>query len=366
MRIGIVVNSLRTGGSERQATLWARVCRDLGHDVTMLLLNDVPISYDVPAGVALRYARKTRPADAYKVAWHTSSLARNVDAMVAFERYPAVFCAYSYPAVPWIAVTGDDPRLWRESSSVPLSVYRRAFRRATMASAPSQGSVDCHKELGIHPRGDWIAIPNIAADEAFLTPAAGGTGALFVGRFVDRKDPLLAVAAAVRAGVPLTLLGRGPLERELALRARAEAPGAITLRQFTTQPWEIYRDHRVVLVTSRGETFGNVIVEGLAAGTPVVAVDCDFGPREILRGAAYSTLVPSDATALAGALERVVRRSYSAAEADECVAIAERYRAARIAPMIARLLSDTVAADHSRSHAPAVSDPAGARSDPAV
>jgi glycosyltransferase involved in cell wall biosynthesis len=46
-----------------------------------------------------------------------------------------------------------------------------------------------------------------------------------------------------------------------------------------------------------------VLVEALALSRPVVAMDCDSGPREILDGGRFGTLVPpGDGRALAGAL----------------------------------------------------------------
>jgi len=45
-----------------------------------------------------------------------------------------------------------------------------------------------------------------------------------------------------------------------------------------------------VLVALGG--IGNVIIEALACGVPVVATDCDFGPREVIRQSQSGLLVP--------------------------------------------------------------------------
>lgn len=103
--------------------------------------------------------------------------------------------------------------------------------------------------------------------------------ALFIGRFEPEKHPCLAldaVAAARKAGhdIGLTLVGEGSeLEylkrraRELGLESRVEFPG------FRRDIVPFLSRADVVLVPSRYEGYGLVIVEALAAGVPVIATD---------------------------------------------------------------------------------------------
>ena len=62
-----------------------------------------------------------------------------------------------------------------------------------------------------------------------------------------------------------------------------------------------------LVVSSRHEGFGAVIVEALAAGCPVISTDCPFGPAEILQNGRFGRLTPvGDAAAMAQAMLAVL------------------------------------------------------------
>jgi teichuronic acid biosynthesis glycosyltransferase TuaC len=62
----------------------------------------------------------------------------------------------------------------------------------------------------------------------------------------------------------------------------------------------------VLVLPSRAESFGAVLVEALACGTPVVATRCG-GPEDIVRDEVGKLVDPDDARALADALSTVLR-----------------------------------------------------------
>lgn len=59
----------------------------------------------------------------------------------------------------------------------------------------------------------------------------------------------------------------------------------------------------IFVMSSQHEGFGNVLVEAMATGTPVVSTNCKSGPSEILEDGKYGRLVPvGDADNLAKAI----------------------------------------------------------------
>jgi glycosyltransferase involved in cell wall biosynthesis len=95
----------------------------------------------------------------------------------------------------------------------------------------------------------------------------------------------------------LVLLGDGELSRYLADLARTlgfrvfavwEDPALepkdcdVLFLGFQTNPFQYFAHSAIFALPSLWEGLGNVLLEAMAAGVPVVAADCRSGPREIL------------------------------------------------------------------------------------
>lgn len=127
------------------------------------------------------------------------------------------------------------------------------------------------------------------------------------GRLVEMKDQrtmLRAFAIHVRQRPSrLMVLGSGPMLDELrALTRELEIAEHVAFEGFVPNPLPYMRAADGFVLSSRSEGFGNVLVEAMGCGTPVISTDCPHGPGDILGHGKYGILVPTrdpDAMALA-------------------------------------------------------------------
>jgi glycosyltransferase involved in cell wall biosynthesis len=129
-----------------------------------------------------------------------------------------------------------------------------------------------------------------------------------VGRLTAAKDfpTLVRAFAVVRAQRPARLVIVGDGEERGALLDLAKTLGIekdMRLTGFDTNPYRYMSRSAVFVLSSQWEGFGNVLVEAMALGTPVVSTNCESGPAEILEDGRWGKLVPvKDHRALATAI----------------------------------------------------------------
>jgi glycosyltransferase involved in cell wall biosynthesis len=135
---------------------------------------------------------------------------------------------------------------------------------------------------------------------------------LAVGKLERQKDFLTLIRAFAQVRqvrhARLMILGWGPdqpqleaLVKELGLENDVAMPG------YKINPFAYMAKAAVFVMSSAWEGFGNVLVEAMATGTPVISTDCKSGPAEILDDGKYGFLVPvGDSQALATSILKVL------------------------------------------------------------
>jgi glycosyltransferase involved in cell wall biosynthesis len=247
----------------------------------------------------------------------------------------------------WLA-EAKHPRLRR-------ALMRLLYPGADMVAVPTDGI--CHK-LGRLVTCNAAVLPNPVVDHVVSAPSSALKPRIVAaGRLVEAKGfDLLIDAAAVlaRRGVPFELAvhGEGPLRD--ALERQASAP---ELRHRVSFPGHagdaraMFENARLCVVPSRREGFGNVVVEAMAEGVPVLAAACP-GPAGLIENGRNGFLVePGDSAALADAMEALLgdpkRRESVTGEGLRTAAGFENGAATRrLEDEVARLVGNARSAKH--------------------
>jgi glycosyltransferase involved in cell wall biosynthesis len=142
---------------------------------------------------------------------------------------------------------------------------------------------------------------------------------LGIGRFVEQKNfPLLLRAfALVRKIMPLKLIllggdtssaeQRRQGEELMELACKLDIADDIDLLGYVHNPYAYLSRASMFVLSSRFEGFGNVLIEALLCGCPVVSTDCPSGPAEILERGRFGRLVPvNDMDGLARAMQETL------------------------------------------------------------
>jgi glycosyltransferase involved in cell wall biosynthesis len=372
-RVCFVLPSLAGGGAERVAVQVLSALDEQRWERSMYLFKrEGPYLADVASSVRLssstsesrvgrllelrRFIKDTRP-----------------DLVVSFLSYFTVLAAVKTAGVgarvvfvlgtPMSAFLADADYHWKTPSHRTLfaMITRAGYNLADAIATTSKGvSDDLTQHFGVRASAIKIVhnpIDFVAMKDAVAEPLeAGDEGAwkhpaiVSAGRLAEAKNyPLLIEAMALlRRRVPsarLFILGQGDQEPQLRQQiASLGLSDAVRLCGFQRNPWKYIARADVFALTSRYEGFGNVLIEAMACGVPVV-VTSSPGPLEIVRDNVDGVIVPEHTpAAVAVALEAILtddrRRASMAAAAKEASA---RYALPAIAGQYDSWFSELVA-----------------------
>jgi glycosyltransferase involved in cell wall biosynthesis len=183
---------------------------------------------------------------------------------------------------------------------------REAARRPDLLVANSTAVRDRIRRF--YDREAEVVHPPVETAE--LRPRAEGERQrfLWVGRLVAYKLPLLVAEAFRDLPHELTMVGIGPQEEEL----RAALPPNVELRGWISREELVGLNQAAAGFIHVGEEdFGITMVEALAAGAPVIALDAG-GARDIVRDGIDGALIeaPPTVDALRAAVEQVAATAW--------------------------------------------------------
>ena len=306
----LILKALEGRGAERMVTILARAYTEMDYDVHVLCLEgtkdmrlDSRVHYHVVAYNQPLLETEIEQAAAYK-----KVAARIDDYVLSHVGAPELILANIYK-INWIMAYSNLPNI----VNVLHTAVSRQFQEK-LVTIPAQTMAHLKMVYGAHPcscvsdgaRQDLLAlIGNInktttiynpcdvsqiqqLANEPFSIQKFGLNDKgyiIHVASFDAMKGhrELLQAYAKTERKLPLVLVGKGRLEdeiKQLAIELRIEHK--VYFVGFHANPYPLIANAALLVMTSKYEGFGYVIVEAQALGVPVISTDCPFGPRELL------------------------------------------------------------------------------------
>ena len=333
MKICFIIPSLSGGGAERVAVTVLSALDGARHERMLYLFSGADGVYFDRIAPGVRVVIAERRSWAGRL-WELASFLRSSrpDIVMPFLSYFITAIAVRLAGVSSRVVFNqgtptsgflDDPdfawqKPWRRRAFAALT--RLFYARADAVVVTSEGVADDLAANYQVPRSKIRVLHNPVVLDAILAAAAKPAehGDVFedhpvvaaAGRLAGVKNyPLLLDAIAelsLETPVHAWILGDGVerprLEQQVADRGLGRL---VRFLGFQQNPWQFIARADVFVLTSTYEGFGNVLIEAMACGTPVVATRSP-GTIEIIEHGINGLLVDHQPRAVAGAIASLI------------------------------------------------------------
>jgi glycosyltransferase involved in cell wall biosynthesis len=322
------------GGPASHAPDVAEFLRARGHDVEVVTTADAPPAQeDYPVRAVPRHHRVG--VRHYRGAALVHHRAREADVVYTTGMFGRSALGSTLARTPYVVKLTADPafersrrrglvaggvdEFQRSSGGLRVALLRlmrdAELRRAAHVFTPSAYLRTLALSWGV-PRERVSVLPNPVPvfaglperDELRRELGLNGATLAFAGRLTAQKSLTRAIDAVAAAdGVNLVIAGDGPdreaIERharDVGVEDRVSFLGAQPRRRIV----ELFRAADASILSSSWENFPHTVVEALAVGTPVLAMEAG-GVGEVVRDGVNGLLVPAgDGAALADAIRR--------------------------------------------------------------
>lgn len=320
-KIALVTISLAGGGAERSTALLSQMLEAQGFEVHIITLTNA-IDYDYAGTLFNLGLYKTGKDTLLKRLVRFSKLKQylrrkkfdfiidNRNRSNAYKEAYYLNYVYRNERVIYVARSFKLENYFPRGAKVATEMIHKSAGIVGVSqeiAATINSTFNTNKAITLYNPIAPIAVPSSDKDLYYI----------FVGRLVDAvKNVSLLIDAFAnlpdgKSGADsqnttylLKICGDGPDKAMLQQKVTdLGLDQAIVFEPFTPHIYEKMAAARALILTSHYEGFPRVVIEALSLGTPVISVDCNSGPKEVIKNNHNGILVPNhDVEALAQAI----------------------------------------------------------------
>lgn len=306
-KIAILVPSLRGGGAEKVASLLSQEFVKK-HDVYLLLFNSEDIAYEfdgnlIDVGVKPHRSFFMKIINSLKRIKRVKKIKKenNIDITISLmggANFVNVLSRVNDKVIISIAsyISRSRKGFYNKMSNLKI---KRTYNKADVITVLSQSAKnELINEFGISEKKikiiynpcDIAVVESLANEDVeeeyidiFNHPVV-----ITAGRLSNPKGHWHLIRAFKKVKTEITdakllILGQGELEGYLnGLVNELGLEDDILFLGFKKNPFKYIKNSTVFVLSSLYESFGNVLIEAMALGKPIVSTNCKSGPREIL------------------------------------------------------------------------------------
>ncbi len=330
MNVIFVCSSLNGGGAERVAVNLANGFAKNGHSVIFFTRYKTNDCYSLDGSVVRLFPDREGLVNQILSIRRLLKF-RDVDLLLTFTDVPNViafmawhFYKKSSVFIPTVHtnIKARDARLVRNFKfRVIRFLHKLACRNSSSVVAVSSGAAaELIDYYGVK-REKVATIWNPVIDDELevlnghvMNEASSQVRLVAAGRLTEAKNYYLMLDSVKILDKKwpnkfvLDIYGEGELREDLELYSNNIGLGKnVNFKGFVDDLQSRLLNYSVFVFSSNWEGFGNVLVEALTAGVPIVSTDCPSGPREILADGRFGRLVPvGDAVSLSAAIQETL------------------------------------------------------------
>lgn len=304
-KIAIVSASLGVGGAERFAAMLGTMLDGLGYEIHHLIILDF-VAYEYKGKLINLGKMFAQEQGVFRAVKKGKYIARylhdnQMDTIIDLRSRPTlvreIFTKWIYGQrqTYFMVHSANLEMYFPKSRFWAKYLYAKATKIVTVSKAVEQKIQQEYDLTNTQTIYNPVIFTDALSDKPSGLPE---TYFLFFGRLEDDiKNLSLLLEAyqlsdAKRKGVSMILLGDGSDKDKMAGKIQQKQLSSfVKIIPFQKEVLPFIQHAKATVLSSRYEGFPMSLIESLAAGTPVISVDCESGPNEIVQHKVNGLLV---------------------------------------------------------------------------